>query len=140
MNQQITARRDARIPVLAVIVWIAVLVCATSVDLREEMGEESETVGSLVVEGGRLLLTGKPSPGIGVIEPQLAALLYGKVPVNRAGTAVLQTVPGIGPALARRIIAERQRGGIFGEADQLTRVPGIGPVRARQFQEFLLFD
>jgi DNA uptake protein ComE-like DNA-binding protein len=140
MNQQITARRDARIPVLVVVIWIAVLVCATSEALKDETGGEPDTAGSLVVDGDRLLLTREPSRGLAAIEPQQAALVYGKVPVNRAGTAVLQIVPGIGPELARRIVAERQRGGIYGGADHLTRVPGIGPVRARQFQEFLLFD
>lgn len=140
MNQRSSARRDARIPVLVIAVWIIVLVSMTTAALREETGEAAGSPGVLVVHGERLLLTGESSSMAGAVDPRLMALVCGKVPVNRAGTAVLQTVPGIGPELARRIVAERQRAGVFGGAETLTRVSGIGPVRARQFREFLLFD
>ena len=51
----------------------------------------------------------------------------GRVAVNRAGEAELATLPGIGPALARAIIAERARGGPFRRPEDLGRVRGIGP-------------
>ncbi|GFO65162.1 helix-hairpin-helix domain-containing protein [Geomonas paludis] len=35
-------------------------------------------------------------------------------------------LPGIGPALSRRIIADRQENGAFGSVEGLLRVPGIG--------------
>jgi len=46
---------------------------------------------------------------------------------NTAGPAELERLPGVGRALAQRIIAERERGGPFTHVDDLTRVPGIGP-------------
>jgi competence protein ComEA len=49
------------------------------------------------------------------------------VPVNRASAAELECLPGIGPALAERIVADRVRRGPFGEVKDLERVPGIGP-------------
>lgn len=36
-------------------------------------------------------------------------------------------LPGIGPALAERIVADRHKNGAFGSIDALLRVPGIGP-------------
>lgn len=48
------------------------------------------------------------------------------VDVNRAGSEELQAVPGIGPALAERILAERRKR-MFTSVDDLLRVPGIGP-------------
>lgn len=50
------------------------------------------------------------------------------VDANRADTDGLQQVRGIGPAIAARIVQERERRGLFQSLDELrTRVPGIGP-------------
>ena len=62
------------------------------------------------------------------------------VPVNRAAAELLTTVPGIGPTLAARIIAERARSGYFNKPGDLTRVHGIGPRRVQHFQDYLRFD
>jgi competence ComEA-like helix-hairpin-helix protein len=47
--------------------------------------------------------------------------------LNRASAAELATLPGIGPGLARRIVAERERRGVFESVDALRAVPGLGP-------------
>ena len=62
------------------------------------------------------------------------------IPVNKADAELLATVPGIGPTLAARIIAERSRSGFFHSPGELTRVHGIGPRRVQQFQDYLRFD
>lgn len=50
------------------------------------------------------------------------------VDLNRADAADLQRLPGIGPALARRVLEHRRRlGGRFRSAEQLLEVRGIGP-------------
>jgi competence ComEA-like helix-hairpin-helix protein len=51
----------------------------------------------------------------------------GVVNVNSASSAQLQTLPGIGPALAERILRSRSREGPFRVPEDLLRVPGIGP-------------
>jgi len=53
------------------------------------------------------------------------------VHVNTAGMAELQTLPGIGPVLAERIILERNELP-FRETADLLRVPGIGEKRLAQ--------
>lgn len=51
----------------------------------------------------------------------------GPVNVNTAGQAALETLPGVGPALAGRIIAWREEHGAFTSVEELIDVSGIGP-------------
>ena len=48
------------------------------------------------------------------------------IDINRAGAEELQKLPGIGPVLAQRILAERAKQP-FKSVNELDRVPGIGP-------------
>lgn len=50
------------------------------------------------------------------------------VNVNTATAADLETLPGIGPVLAQRIVDFREQNGPFTAVDQLEEVSGIGPV------------
>ncbi len=49
------------------------------------------------------------------------------VNVNLASAEQLQSLPGIGPVLARRIVEWRERVGPFERVDDLVEVPGVGP-------------
>ncbi|MGI6878102.1 helix-hairpin-helix domain-containing protein [Microbacterium sp. gxy059] len=51
----------------------------------------------------------------------------GLVNVNQADASQLETLPGIGPALAQRVIAWREAEGPFASVDDLLAVSGIGP-------------
>jgi competence ComEA-like helix-hairpin-helix protein len=46
---------------------------------------------------------------------------------NTAPEAELARLPRVGPALARRIVEDRERNGPFRSAGDLARVPGVGP-------------
>jgi competence protein ComEA len=39
----------------------------------------------------------------------------------------LESLPGIGPSLARRIVAYREQNGPFRRVEDLQRVSGVGP-------------
>ncbi|MEQ1503234.1 MAG: ComEA family DNA-binding protein [Myxococcota bacterium] len=57
-----------------------------------------------------------------------AGLVDGSViDVNRASPIELQRLPGVFPARAEAIVAERDRGGPFATCADLSRVAGIGP-------------
>lgn len=47
--------------------------------------------------------------------------------VNSANSEELQALPGIGPALAERILEVRARQGRFTAVEELLEIPGIGP-------------
>ena len=49
--------------------------------------------------------------------------------LNRADATELQALPGIGPTLGRRIVADREINGPFRRPEELLRVPGVGAKR-----------
>lgn len=53
----------------------------------------------------------------------------GPVNLNRASLEDLMRLPGIGPALAGRILAFRSQRGRFTKIEELMEVEGIGPIR-----------
>lgn len=61
-----------------------------------------------------------------------------RVDPDRADAADWERLPGIGPALAGRIIADRKANGPFRSPDALLRVPGIGPRTLARIRPFLL--
>ena len=54
---------------------------------------------------------------------------------NQAGTAELEAVKGIGPALAGKIIAARQQAAFKNWADLVERVSGMGPGNAARLSD-----
>lgn len=63
-----------------------------------------------------------PTPGPGTPKATAAA---GVVDINTATADELDTLPGIGPALADAIIEYRTDNGPFSSVDELARVPGV---------------
>ena len=62
-----------------------------------------------------------------------------RIDVDRAGSAELTRLPGIGPALANRIVADRQTHGAFGTVAGLRRVRGMSPTLLERLRVHLSF-
>lgn len=63
----------------------------------------------------------------------------GKVNVNTASERELESLPGIGPALASRIVEHRQKHGPFRGPEDLLKVKGIGPAKLKQISPLVEF-
>ena len=62
-----------------------------------------------------------------------------RVDPSQASVDELATLPGIGPALARRIVEEREAHGKYASMDDLRRVKGIGAALSERIAPYVTF-
>lgn len=72
--------------------------------------------------------------------PRRSGAPVGPVNLNTASAAQLQSLPGIGPVLAQRIVAERERTGPFRQVDDLRRIRGIKDKIIDKLRPFVTCD
>lgn len=60
-----------------------------------------------------------------------------RININNADRSQLEKLPGIGPALADRIIAYREKQGPFSSVDDLLHVSGIGAKRLEELRDMI---
>ena len=78
--------------------------------------------------------TPKPPPA------RLAPLFFKPIPINQADEELLTTIPGIGPAFARRIIEFRGQHGRINAIEELDAVKGVGPAKLKILKAHLVVD
>ena len=61
-----------------------------------------------------------------------------RIDINRADAEELQHLPGIGPVLGERIVAQREENGPFQSPEDLLRVPGIGDNTLDSIREYII--
>ena len=61
----------------------------------------------------------------------------GPVHLNTATLEQLDSLPGVGPVTAQKILDHRSEHGAFGSVDELDAVSGIGPARLEQLRELV---
>lgn len=89
-------------------------------------------LAALVSDGEQVLV---PAGGaIGVAASPGAGATTGPVSLNSATAEQLDTLPGIGPVTAQKIVQFRQQHGPFESVDGLDAIPGIGPARISELQ------
>ena len=93
-------------------------------------------------EGSQLKMSGAPPGEAGnpqVVTAELTPFFFMPIPINRADTDLLQTVPGIGPKMASKIITYRLASGPIRDTEDLLYINGIGPVRAGIFEKYISY-
>lgn len=124
---------------------------------REALARQVAAVDSALTAGGRSRRPpasakdpgGRPRPGVPVgagpeVRPRTRTgsglpTPVAPVDMDAAGAPELLQLPGIGPALAARIVADRDSLGPFGSLEGLQRVRGIGPALAARLAPHVTF-
>lgn len=83
---------------------------------------------------------GQGGAGAAGTPPNVGSSKPGKVNINQARLEDLDALPGIGPALAKRIIDYRQKHGPFRRIEDLQQVPGIGPAKFQELRDLVVLN
>jgi len=96
--------------------------------------EAGAFVDAQLEPGTRLVVAG----GAWRAEAMAERLVFGlPIDPNTATAAGLEAIPGIGPALAMEIVADRASLGPFSSVEDLDRVKGIGPATVEAMRPFV---
>ena len=63
-----------------------------------------------------------------------------RINLNQATAAELQLLPGVGPALSKRIVEYREVRGEFGKIEDVMQVSGIGPKTFEGIKDYLTVE
>lgn len=113
--------------------------------MNSEARPELLNLASVLVDGQQIFLPGPQDAGIppgfapaGSAQPsQSGQPADGLININQADAETLTRLPGIGPALAGRIIDFREANGPFTSVEELDEVTGIGPVLVGKLQDLV---
>ncbi|MFO0962859.1 MAG: helix-hairpin-helix domain-containing protein [Phycisphaerales bacterium] len=84
------------------------------------------------VRGGAGAGAGSPGAGAGAIER------FDPVDINHATADEIELLPGVGPSVAARIVADRTERGPFARPEELDRVRGIGAATVAKLRPFVV--
>lgn len=91
-------------------------------------------LAALVSDGEQVVVPARGTAGAAAGTSSAAGAPTGPVSLNSASAEQLDTLPGIGPVTAQKIVSYRQEHGAFTSVDGLDAIPGIGPARISELQ------
>ena len=96
-------------------------------------------LAATLADGEQVVVPARGSPVSGAGPPTAAgtASSSGPVHLTTATLEQLDSLPGIGPVTAQKILDYRQQHGAFRSVDGLDAVPGIGPARLEQLEDLV---
>lgn len=99
---------------------------------------EAINLAAPLEDGLQVVVPRRPPPAeAGVPAPGDGDAPSGPVHLNTATAEQLDSLPGIGPVTAEKILDWRQSHGAFTSVDDLDAVPGIGPARLEQLRDLV---
>lgn len=93
-----------------------------------------------VIEGQHIYVPRKGEVDLPVQPPAQRSSSDLKVNINTADATALESLPGIGPSLAQRILDYRQAHGPFARIEDIQDVSGIGPATFAKIQDLITTD
>jgi competence protein ComEA len=100
---------------------------------------ERINLASPVADGLQVLVPRRAPPGAPAggapAATRTGGAAGGPVHLNSATVEELETLPGVGPATAQKIVAHREKHGAFRSVEELEAVSGIGPKRIEQLRD-----
>jgi competence protein ComEA len=88
-----------------------------------------------LADGTQVVVPVKAQPGTAGATAGSATAQAGPVHLNVATLEQLDTLPGVGPVTAQKILDYRQKHGAFSSLEELDAIPGIGPARIEQLRD-----
>lgn len=111
---------------------------APHVDLPEGPAAGGASGGAGAAAGETAAVAAGAGPERGRARPGGGGDGRGRLDLNRATAEELRALPGVGPFLARQILAHRDREGGFGDVDELLEVWGIGAARLEEIRPLVV--
>ena len=59
------------------------------------------------------------------------------ISINYSGVGELETLPGIGPAMAQKIVSYREENGYFNSIEEIKNVSGIGEAKYNKIKDYI---
>ena len=94
-----------------------------------------------LADGEQVVVPKRGAPGVAVPGGAGSAAGAGTTSPVQLSTATLEqldSLPGVGPATAQKILDYRTKHGAFSSVDELDAVPGIGPKRLDQLRDLVV--
>jgi competence protein ComEA len=92
-----------------------------------------------LVDGVQVLVPSRAPPGPAAVPATSAGSGGSVAPISLSSATLeeLDTLPGVGPVTAQKIVDYRAEHGPFASVDDLDAIPGIGPTRIEQLRELV---
>ena len=104
-----------------------------AVNLARQLGDGEQVYLPRVDEMDAPGATASPSSAAGTVPGEASV-----VDINRANATELESLPGIGPSTAEKIVADRDANGPFTSPEDLMRVTGIGEKKFEALRDMVV--